>query len=235
MYWFVTFFAIHYDVLFDALTEQLEKEWLEMQAARLTDTRDSVHSISAATAEGAAPTKGSENGFTSSSSRSRIDVQSTLCLSDIQSGTIVDTASIQHTMSMQLPSLKIPRMLCEKENVAPVQDASVGQCRAIRNPGRLSLKGRKNMTVPSHDLVDFVSGNVCRPCVVSTTGNDILEAAVVESTCVISDHVVVLDNSRSDIRIEEVCDPVQCHLIEKLDALIVCRFSSTNELWTLGF
>jgi hypothetical protein len=136
-------------------------------------------------------------------------------------------------MSIQLPSLKIQRMFWEKENVAPVQDASVGQIRAIRNPGRLSLKGRNNMTVLSHDVGGFASATVCRPGVGSTTGNDILEAAVVESTAVISDNVVVGDDSHSDIRIKQ--DLAQCHLIDKLEAMIVCRFSSTNELWTLGF
>ena len=202
-----------------------------MQEARLTDTRNSVYSIGAATAEYAAPTKGPEKGFTNSSSS---DASSTLCLSTsaIQFGTNVDTASIQH-MSMQLPSVKIQSMFWEKENVAPVQDASVGQSRAIRIPGRLSLKGRTSMTVPSHDVGGFVSATVCRPGVVSTTGNDIFEAAVVESTAVMSDRDVVVDISDSNVRIEE--DLVQCHLIDKLDAMIVSRFSSTNQLWTLGF
>ena len=206
-----------------------------MQAAKLTDTRDSVYSIVAATAEYVAPTKGPERGVTSSSSSSSTDVSSTLCLSmsAIQSGTIVDTANIQH-MSAQLPSLNVPRIFWEKENVAPVQDALVGQSRAIKNPGRLSLKGRKNMTVPFQDVGGFVIATVKSSGVVSTTGNDILEAAVVVSTAVISDHVVVhVDDSESNIGIED--EFAQCHLIDKSDAMIVCRFSSTNELWTLGF
>jgi hypothetical protein len=227
--------------LMQALTEQLEKEWHAMQAAKLTDTRDSVYSIVAATAEYVAPTKGPERGVTSSSSssssssRCSSDVSSTLFLSmsAIQSGTIVDTANIQH-MSAQLPSLNVPRIFWEKENVAPVQDALVGQSRAIKNPGRLSLKGRKNMTVPSQDVGGSVIAIVKSSGVVSTTGNDILEAAVVVSTAVISDHVVVhVDDSESNIGIED--EFAQCHLIDKSDAMIVCRFSSTNELWTLGF
>jgi hypothetical protein len=231
MYWSVTLFAIHHNVLFDSLAEQLEKEWHAMQAARLTDTRDGVHSFVVATSEFAAPTKGPEKGFTSSSSS---DASSALCSSTsaIQSGSIAVAANIQQ-MQMQLPSLKIPRMFWEKENVAPLQDASVGQSRSIKQPGRLSLKGRKNMKVSSNDVVGgVVSAAVCRPGVL-TTVDDIIETAVVESIAVISDQVMVVDDPDSGIRIEE--DLVQRYLIDHLDAMIVSRFSSTTELWALGF
>jgi hypothetical protein len=238
MYWSVTLFAIHHNVLFDSLAEQLEKEWHAMQAARLTDTRDGVHSFVVATSDFAAPTKGPEKGFTisssSSSSSSSSDASSALCSSTsaIQSGSIAAAANIQQ-MQMLLPSLKIPRMFWEKENVAPLQDASVGQSRSIKQPGRLSLKGRKNMKVSSNDVVGgVVSAAVCRPGVL-TTVDDILETAVVESIAVISDQVMVVDDPDSGIRIEE--DLVQRYLIDHLDAMIVSRFSSTTELWALGF